>query len=144
MQSSWRERHGGVAVSIEKALITSGKLGRTDVRVVVSESGADDPIPFEAVIELKDRDFDRLAPRTVRRLIARDRRQLLRYVAALVDLNSALPASPAESHVMGSMSYAHSPSDSALKHAIEAFFDQELLAVIWEDETIAAAKARLG
>lgn len=146
MQATWRERHGGAQQPmIEKALANAiGPLGRADVRVVVNEDDDGSGHPFQAIVELKDRDFDRLSPRSLRQLIARDRRQLLRYVSALIDLTSAAAAGLGESYAMGSMAYSRGPSDPNLRAAIEAFFDEQMLAVIWEDESEEEAKARLG
>jgi hypothetical protein len=45
---------------------------------------------------------------------------------------------------MGAMVYSRGPSDPSVRSGIEAFFDEEMLAVTWEDETSEVAKARLG
>src|SRR4051794_32004392 len=133
MQASWAHRHGGVEPHIEQALFRSGGIrGRADVRVIIDR---DDSHPFQTVVELKDRNFDRLSPRSVRQLIARDRRQLLRYVDALIDLSSAAAVAEGESIVMGAICYSRGPQDEVARAAIEAFFGERLLAVMWEDET---------
>jgi hypothetical protein len=46
---------------------------------------------------MKDRDFDRMKPTSVRPLIGRDRRQVLRYVASRIDLQSVDEAGAGES-----------------------------------------------
>jgi len=61
-----------------------------------------------------------------------------------VELSSSAEAQPDESYVMAAIVSRRSPSDPSNQSDVEAFFDEELIAVIWEDETVAEAKRRLG
>lgn len=148
LQASWAERHGGDGADPEYLIAATAdrRGGRMDVLVHIEGAAPKrgDVAPFKAVLEAKDRDFDRLSSASVRRLIRRDRRQILGYVASLIDLSSAAPATDDESHVMPAMVYRRSPTDPAVRDMIEAFFDEELIAVTWEDESVAQSKARLG
>jgi hypothetical protein len=125
VQASWRDRHGGFAIAIEGTLTYSqGQRGRSDIQVYLA-----DAVPFESLLEIKSRDFDRMTARGVRRAIQRDRRQIWRY---LDNLLGALDKPGAD--VAPVLIYSGAPRDPQTKVVIETFFDEWSITVHWWDQ----------
>jgi hypothetical protein len=145
LQESWRGRHGGVAEPrIEKELRRHlGRRGRPDIQVDIAfEDSADGTTLFVALLEAKSRAFTTLSPRSMRRLVAQDRRQILRYVDQLT-AGGTSEISGANISIAASIVYEVGPPTSEGRFEIEAYLDEAGIGVIWEDETVEVARDRL-
>lgn len=146
LQESWRLRHGGIGEPrIEKELRgVLGKRARPDIQVDLATGEGPDANPqvFIALLEAKSRDFASLSRASVRRLISRDRRQVLRYVDQLFAGLSGDAAAPIV-EIAASLIYETGPASGAGRAEVEAFLDEAGIGVIWEDETVEEARARL-
>lgn len=146
LQESWRERHGGVGEArIEKELRrVLGRRGRPDVQVDIDvQSDVDGgQVLFVAVLEAKSRDFTRLSSTATHQLIGRDKRQVLRYLDLLLASLSD-DATVTSILVAPSIIYETGPVSVRERAEIENYLDAAGVGVIWEDESIEVARARL-
>lgn len=149
LQASWLGRHGGLGAAIERTIVRVDDHGRSrsrriDIAVEIERTVDADGTEsaFVAVLEAKSRRFDRVSRRAMRRLLAQDRRQVLRYVDLVTSVGIAGVDSDRIS-IAPSLIYESGPADHADRGAIEAYFDELGVGVIWEDETVEQAAARL-
>lgn len=114
----WRRTAEG-DVRVERAVTTpAGRRGRIDVSVDADER-------LVAVVEIKDTDWNIMTPAAVERALRRHARQVARYVEARLAEGKA---------VSPGIVYAQAPRNPGRRERIEAYFDGELVAVVWQDE----------
>lgn len=145
LQASWAQNHGGIGeAGIEQTLArVVGKRSRVDIRVdIAREDRPSGPVLFVALLEAKSRDFTRLSRASRRRLLSSDRRQIMRYVNAITTAGPD-DVGPERIQIAASLIYESGPETDAEREAIEAYFDKVGVAVVWEDETVEEAAARL-
>jgi hypothetical protein len=107
----------------------NGREGHIDVFVPIDESWA-------VVVEAKDSHWDTI---DLRRNVRRQARQIWGYVNALLDTKDK---SQKRECVSPGVVFSKRPSDPERVKLIEQLFDEEGIAVVWEDESIAEHKAR--
>ena len=128
VQADWHKNaedvEPGKEVEEEKEITKpSGRKGRIDVFVPVDES-------FVAVVEVKASDWDAI---NIHENIRRQARQIWDYIESQRKLGKDV--SPV-------VIFPERPKDPERVKLIEQLFDEEGIAVVWEDESIAARKAR--
>ena len=141
---SWLSSYADAVVNHELARVEGRRRLRPDIRVALErhtdDTGAESLLL--TLLEVKSRNFPALSAASTRRLIASDRRQILRYSDAI--LASGIDGVPRERiEIAPSMVYRLGPHGNGGREAIEAFFDELGVGVIWEDESAAQAAARL-
>lgn len=126
VQADWAADAEG-DVDIEKTVKKKGaKTGRLDV--FVSENGSE----VRAIVEIKNSDWDAMTPQAVRRNVKRQARQIWRYIELQPTLDGICPG----------IVFPKRPSDVKRLELIEQLFEEEAIAVVWEDETTEQRKAR--
>jgi len=128
VQADWRKNakdvEAGKEVEEEKEIIKpSGRKGRIDVFVPVDES-------LVAVVEVKASDWDTI---NIHENIRRQARQIWDYIESQRKLGK---------DVSPGVIFPERPKDPERVKLIEQLFDEEGIAVVWEDESIAEHKAR--
>jgi hypothetical protein len=85
------------------------------------------------VIEVKETDWDRMTPAAVRRNVRRQIRQIWDYIES--QRAEGKEISPG-------VVFPRRPADMERLHLIERMFEDELIAVVWNDESVQERKAR--
>lgn len=125
VQAEW-EAYAEGEVQIEKTVKKNDRAGRLDVFV----SDADGEI--RAIVEIKNSNWDKMAPQAVRRNVRRQARQIWRYIELQPTLDGICPG----------VVFPKRPSDPQRLELIEHLFEEEGIPVVWEDESSAERKAR--
>ncbi len=133
VQKDWLFNAEG-SPTIERSVTTpSDRRGRIDVYV-------DDNEGVVALVEIKHTDWDRMSPTAVRRNVRRQVRQIWRYVESqLRGLGR-----DKQSDVCAGVVFPSRPSDPNRLEFIEGLFEEEGIAVVWEDESVEQRAARAG
>jgi hypothetical protein len=115
-------------VTVEKSVLKpSGHKGRIDVHVDLENAHVG-----VGVVEIKATAWDEMTEAAVRRNVRRQSRQIWTYIESqLANDHSVSPG----------VIFPTRPSDARLR-LVEALFDREGVAVVWDDETIEERKAR--
>jgi hypothetical protein len=122
MQDRWRKTAEGI-ISSEKSIIKpSGGKGRIDV-FVKDENKNDNLV---AVIELKASDWDSMTDKAIRRNARRYVKQILNYNDSKENLVKA---------VSPGIIFQKSPKDLNRKELIEGIFNDNLITVVWDDDS---------
>ena len=133
VQKEWLANAEG-SPKVERSVTTPGdRRGRIDVYV-------DDNEGLVALVEIKHTDWDRMSPTAVRRNVRRQIRQIWRYVES--QLKGFGPDK--KSDVCAGVVFPTRPSDSNRLEFIEGLFEEEGIAVVWEDESVEQRAARAG
>jgi hypothetical protein len=117
----------GAAASPERVVrLADGKTGRVDLLVLPVE-----PARTAVVVEVKNTDWDALAPHRVRPNLRAHIRQLQGYLDPLVDEmeHGAWDA------VAGVLLYPRKPIDASRAEVVETVADALALMVVWHDQT---------
>lgn len=126
VQSDWETSAEG---KVEKERPT-GKVrkrpGRIDI--FVSSEGSE----IRAIVEIKNSDWDKMKPAAVRRNVKRQARQVWRYINSEALVDGICPG----------IVFPTRPRDPERMQQIEAWFEEEGIPVVWEDESAAERKAR--
>jgi len=126
VQGDWQADAEG-DVEVEKTVKKKGaKTGRLDV--FVSEDGNE----VRAIVEIKNSDWDAMTPQAVRRNVKRQARQIWKYIELQTMLDGICPG----------IVFPKRPDDVKRLELIEQLFEEEAIAVVWEDETTEERKAR--
>ncbi len=126
VQADWEgEAEGDVQteMTVKKEGARSGRLD-----VFVSEEGSE----VRAIVEIKHSDWDKMTPPAVLRNVKRQARQIWRYIELQPTLDGICPG----------IVFPKRPSDPERLQLIEHLFEEDGIAVAWEDETTAERKAR--
>lgn len=133
VQKDWLFNAEG-SPKVERSVTTLGdRRGRIDVYV-------DDNEGLVALVEIKYTDWDRMSPTAVRRNVRRQIRQIWRYAES--QLKGFGPDN--KSDVCAGVVFPTRPSDSSRLEFIEGLFEEEGIAVVWEDESVEQRAARAG
>ena len=126
VQADWEANAEGdveTELTVKKEGLRPGRLD-----VFVSEDGSE----VRAIVEIKHSDWDKMTPQAVRRNARRQSRQIWRYVELQPTLDGICPG----------IVFPKRPSDPERLRLIEQLFEEEGIAVAWEDESTAERKAR--
>ena len=126
VQADWAATATGEVRPEKTVTRRSGRKGRVDVFVRSEED-------IVALVEVKATDWDAMTPAAVRRNVRRQARQVWSYVETQLDLKK---------DVCPGIVFPRRPRVSGRLQLIESLFDEEALAVVWEDETREERKAR--
>ena len=125
---SWRRVYEGSRIVTDHGMGRHRRVaGRPDIRFVIGE--AQDSAGADAVLEVKDRDWDRMKPANARRAVRRDRRQILRYIEALIESQRATGTS---AEIVASLVYRRAPTDGVVRQWAEDYLGEMGVAVLWE------------
>ena len=113
MAAEWGDAEG--VVTPERRAAT----GRIDIHI---DTGG----TIDAVVELKNTDWDRMAPHRLRPNARRYIRQVWRYMEAIMEEGN---------DVQPSIIFARMPSDPERKLLVERWFSDECVTVVWLDES---------
>ncbi len=128
IQTQWQDTAEG-EISVEHGITKpSGRKGRIDIRAF------DDEGDMVAVCEIKASDWDRMKPGAVRRNARRQIKQIWDYVEAELKDRTVCPG----------VIFPARPKTPGRLEQIESLFNDEGISVVWEDETTAQVKDRLG
>ena len=134
--ASWHRVGEGSHVTTDHGLGGRRRsFGRPDIRFVIANAGQDPGA--DAVLEVKDRDWDRMRTDNARRAVRRDRRQILRYLDGIADLERE--AGVSAEHV-AAVSYRRAPSDEAFRGWTENYIGEMGIAVLWESGDAATSE----
>ena len=125
VQADWETNAKG-KVEAEKTVKKRNRRGRLDV--LVSEDGSE----VRAIVEIKHSDWDKMTAQALRRNVRRQARQIWRYIELQPTLDGICPG----------IVFPKRPSDPERLGLIEHLFEEESIAVVWEDESSAERKAR--
>ena len=126
IQADWGQTAEG-HVTIEKSITNpNGRRGRVDVFV-------EDESELVAVAEIKASDWDAMTEAAVRRNVRRQIRQVWSYIDSQLD---------AGKDVSPGIIFPGRPSSPARLETIERLFEDEGIAVVWDDESIEERRAR--
>lgn len=122
MQDKWKETAEGI-ISSEKSIIKpSGRKGRIDV-YVEDEDNQDNLV---AVVELKASNWDSMTLIAVKRNSKRYAKQIWDYIDSIENIVKA---------VSPGIIFQKRPKDSERKEFIESIFHDNLITVVWDDES---------
>ncbi len=127
IQNDWRLNAQG-RITVEKPVVKpSGRKGRIDVH-----ADSEDANVGVGVGEIKATAWDAMTDAAVRRNVLRQARQIWTYIESQL----------AKGHsVSPGVIFSTRPCKARLQ-LVEALFDREGIAVVWDDETIEERKAR--
>ena len=126
VQTEWEKTAEGEVKRERGVVKPSGRAGRIDVRVVVGDD-------LVSVIELKNSDWNGMSETAVRRNVRRHIRQVWEYIES--QLNEGRDVSPG-------VVFPGRPTSPECLESIERMFEEEGIAVVWQDETIEERQAR--
>lgn len=136
IQDEWvREAQGGIT-SERHIIKPNGHRGRVDVFV-----NDDDPNGTIALVEIKATDWDKIAPKNIRRNVLRQIRQVWSYIESQI-INGEYVESGEKKSVCPGIIFPKRPENQELMNSIEAMFYEEGIVAVWHDETIEETKAR--
>lgn len=126
VQKEWRNTARGKVMTEKSMTKPSGRKGRMDIFIKSDEK-------LVAVAEIKTSDWDAMSQTAIRRNVRRQVRQVWNYIDS--QLTSGKNVSPG-------VIFPKRPKDSGRMNLIEKLFNEEGIAVVWEDESIVERKAR--
>jgi len=126
IQRGWHRSAEGFDIDEKTITKPCGRKGRIDIFVASKQILA-------AVAEVKCSDWDRMTLATVRRNVRRQACQIWDYIESQLELGK---------DVSPGVIFPKLPKDLHRMKLVEQLFNEEGIAVIWEDETIAKRKAR--
>lgn len=101
------------------------KKGRMDLFAILDDEGND----FAVIGEIKHTDWDRVNERNFAQRLQRFNRQVWKYVSAAQATDPDRPIYPA-------IIFARQPRSNGRLAVIERFFDENMVAVVWQNETV--------
>jgi len=126
IQKEWRKSAEGSIVSEKTITKPSGRKGRMDIFVASDEI-------LVAVAEIKCSRWDAMTLATVRKNVRRQAHQIWDYIESQLEL---------EKDVSPGVIFPKLPKDTHRMKLVERLFNEEGVAVVWEDETATKRKAR--
>jgi hypothetical protein len=126
LQADWERSAGGRITRELSVTKPSGRRGRIDIHAEAEE-------PLVAVVEIKATDWNRMTTRAVRCNVARHARQVWDYIESQL---------AATKQVSPGLIYPSIPRSAARRDLIEALLDQQGIAVVWDNESVRARRAR--
>jgi len=126
IQKEWLNSATGEVTPEKSITKPSGRKGRVDIFVRSDET-------LVAIAEIKASDWDSMGSAAVRRNVKRQVRQIWDYIKSQLELGK---------EVSPGIIFPRRPKDPNRMKLIEQLFEEEGIPVVWEDETIAARKAR--
>ena len=127
IQKEWHKSAEGSIISEKAVTKPSGRKGRMDIFVASDET-------LVAVAEIKCSKWDTMTLVAVRRNVRRQARQIWDYIKSQLDLGK---------DVSPGVIFPKLPKDTRRMKLVEQLFNEEGIAVVWEDETATKRKARL-
>lgn len=126
IQKEWH-KSAEDSITDEKTITkSSGRKGRIDIFVATNET-------LVAVAEVKCSDWDGMTLTAVRRNVRRQARQIWDYIESQLELGK---------DVSPGVIFPKLPKDARRMKLVEQLFNEEGIAVVWEDETATKRKAR--
>jgi hypothetical protein len=126
IQKEWHKSAEGSIVSEKTMTKPSGRKGRMDIFVASDET-------LVAVAEIKCSKWDAMTLAAVRRNVSRQARQIWDYIESQLELGKG---------VSPGVIFPKLPKDPHRMKLVEQLFNEEGIAVVWEDETATKRKAR--
>ncbi len=127
VQEEW---HATAKGDVETELtVKKDGVGKGRMDVFVSDGSSE----VRAIVEIKNSDWDRMTPSAVKRNVRRQARQVWKYI----ELHSS------EDGICPGIIFPKRPHDPRRMELIESLFEEETIAVVWQDETIEECRARL-
>ena len=126
IQKEWHKSAEGSIVSEKTITKPSGRKGRMDIFVASDET-------LVAVAEIKCSKWDAMTLATVRKNVRRQARQIWDYIESQLELGK---------DVSPGVNFPKLPKDPHRMKLVEQLFNEEGIAVVWEDETATKRKAR--
>lgn len=128
VQAEWQQDAEG-EVAVEKGVRKpAGRRGRIDIFVDAGDR-------LTAVAEIKASDWDRMTESALRRNVSRQARQILDYIESqLVEGKEVCPG----------VVFPRRPKSRQRLEVIEALFEEQGIAVVWQDESLEERRARAG
>jgi hypothetical protein len=108
----------------------SGRKGRIDIFV---DASSKNDKKLVAVVEIKASDWDSMALPSVRRNVRRQANQIWDYIDSQIEEGK---------HISPGVVFKKMPKDPERLKLIEEMFEEQCIAVSWEDESIEERKAR--
>lgn len=128
VQTDWRVERDGEVTTEKPILKPNGRRGRIDVY-----ADSKDPSVGVGVGEVKSTDWDQMAESAVHRNVRRQAKQIWQYIESqLADGHDVSPG----------VIFPARPQAEVRLRLVESLFDEEGIAVVWDDETIAERKTR--
>jgi len=125
IQKEWHKSAEGSIISEKAVTKPSGRKGRMDIFVVSDET-------LVAVAEIKCSKWDTMTLVAVRRNVRRQARQIWDYIESQLGLGK---------DVSPGVIFPKLPKDTSRMQLVERLFNEEGIAVVWEDETATKRKA---
>ena len=126
VQSNWKQTAEGQVDSEKPITKPNGRRGRIDIFARADDS-------LVAVVEVKASRWDDMTAKAVRRNVLRQARQIWDYIESqLADGREVSPG----------VIFPCRPKARCRLELIELLFDEQGIAVVWEDETAAMRRAR--
>jgi hypothetical protein len=126
IQKEWHKSAEGSVVSEKTITKPSGRKGRMDIFVASDET-------LVAVAEIKCSKWDAMTLATVPKNVRRQARQIWDYIESQLKLGQ---------DVSPGVIFQKLPKDPNRMKLVEQLFNEEGIAIVWEDETAAKRKAR--
>jgi len=126
IQKEWHKSAEGSIVSEKTITKPSGRKGRMDIFVASDET-------LVAVAEIKCSKWDAMTLATVRKNVRRQARQIWDYIESQLELGK---------DVSPGVIFPKLPKDPHRMKLVERLFNEEGIAVVWEDEVATKRKAR--
>jgi hypothetical protein len=126
VQNEWKGTAEGDVWPEKPITKPGGRPGRIDVHVQADEG-------LVAVVEIKNSDWDAMAPKAVRRNAKRYARQLWDYIEA--EIEDGFQVSPG-------IVFPTKPKTEGRRAETERLFEDDGIAVVWESETVEERGAR--
>jgi hypothetical protein len=126
IQKEWLKSAEGFIISEKAVTKPSGRKGKMDIFVASDET-------LVAVVEIKCSKWDTMTLASVRRNVKRQASQIWDYIESQLDLGK---------DVSPGVIFPKLPKDTRRMKLVERLFNEEGIAVVWEDETATKRKAR--
>ena len=126
IQKEWHKSAEGSIVSEKTITKPSGRKGRMDIFVANGET-------LVAIAEIKCSKWDAMTLATVRKNVRRQARQIWDYIESQLELGK---------DVSPGAIFPKLAKDPHRMKLVEQLFNEEGIAVVWEDETATKRKAR--
>ena len=127
IRNGWPKQGANYQKSVTKP---GGRKGRIDIFVDASN---EDDKKLVAVVEIKASDWDSMRLPALRRNVRRQANQLWDYINSQIEEGK---------HVSPGVVFKKRPKDPERLKLIEEMFEEQCIAVSWEDESIGERKAR--
>jgi hypothetical protein len=136
IQDEWLREAEGQITPERHVVKPSGRKGRVDVFV-----DDNNPNGVVAIVEIKATDWDEIAEKNVRRNVRRQIRQVWSYIESQIIGGEYVTAGEGKSVCPGII-FPRRPTDTQRMKQIEELFEEEGIAVVWHDESIAERRRR--